>query len=112
MRHWARPLVLPALLPGRQLLTPKMSLPLLARVASWLGLPGVQAAEHEMLKIGNKMRFILAVVAGELRISNRRKADVVADLERGGFDRLPPARKACCHVLYLGSLSCQCTYVL
>ena len=47
-----------------------------------------------MLKIGNKMRFILAVVAGELRISNRRKADVVADLERGGFDRLPPARKA------------------
>ena len=48
-----------------------------------------------MRKIGNKMRFILAVVAGELRISNRRKADVEADLERGGFDRLPPARKAC-----------------
>lgn len=67
-------------------------------------MPAAQAAEHEMLKIGNKMRFILAVVAGELRISNRRKADVVADLERGGFDRLPPARKACCCVLYCWTL--------
>ena len=64
-----------------------------------------------MLKIGNKMRFILAVVAGELRISNRRKADVVADLERGGFDRLPPARKACCCVLAFGPnllSTCMC----
>ena len=64
-----------------------------------------------MLKIGNKMRFILAVVAGELRISNRRKADVVADLERSGFDRLPPARKACCCVLVFGPCilsTCMC----
>jgi DNA topoisomerase-2 len=47
-----------------------------------------------MCKIGNKMRFILAVVAGELRVSGRRKADVEADLEAAGFDRLAPTRKA------------------
>ena len=46
-----------------------------------------------MCKIGNKMRFILAVVNGELRVSGRKKADIEADLDSAGFDRLPPTRK-------------------
>ena len=40
------------------------------------------------------MRFILAVVNGELEIRSRRRADVEAELQAQGYDRLAPlARK-------------------
>lgn len=44
------------------------------------------------------MRFILAVVAGQLKLSNRRKADVEAELEDEGYDRLPSQKKAAAQV--------------
>ena len=40
------------------------------------------------------MRFILAVVTGELKLSNRRKADIEGELEAQGYDRLPTQKKA------------------
>lgn len=40
------------------------------------------------------MRFILAVVCGELKLSNRRKADIEAELEDEGYDKLPSQKKA------------------
>ena len=39
------------------------------------------------------MRFILAVISGELKISNRKKADIEADLDSNGYDRIAPAKK-------------------
>ncbi|GAB4817907.1 hypothetical protein N2152v2_004953 [Parachlorella kessleri] len=53
----------------------------------------LKAAEADLLRISNKVRFILAVVGGQLRISNRRKADIEAELEREGYDRLPSNKK-------------------
>ena len=55
---------------------------------------GLQNAEAELLKLSNKVRFVLAVVSGELKISNQKKADIEADLDAMGFDRLEPAKKA------------------
>lgn len=39
------------------------------------------------------MRFILAVVGGELVLSNRRRPDIEAELESAGYDRLPSNSK-------------------
>ena len=46
-----------------------------------------------MQLLSNERRFILAVVAGELIISNRKKADIEAQLQRDGYDRMPPSKK-------------------
>ncbi len=53
-----------------------------------------QAAESDLLRISNKVRFILAVVGGHLKLSNRRKAEVEQELEDEGYDRLPAQKKA------------------
>ena len=52
-----------------------------------------QAAEALMRRLSNETRFILAVVSGELVVSNRKKADIVADLAAAGYDQMPPSRK-------------------
>lgn len=54
---------------------------------------GPQEAEFQMKVLANETRFILAVVSGELVVSNRKKADIVADLERAGYDKMPPKKK-------------------
>jgi len=46
-----------------------------------------------MQLLSNERRFILAVVAGELMISNRKKADIEAQLQHDGYDRMPPSKK-------------------
>ena len=38
----------------------------------------------EWTKLDNKMRFVLAVISGELKISNRKKADLVQQLVKDG----------------------------
>ena len=38
----------------------------------------------------NKVRFILAVVEGRLKVQNRKKAAIEADLDQMGFDRQRP----------------------
>lgn len=48
----------------------------------------LQVAEADMLKLSNKVRFIKAVVAGQMVISNRKKADIEGQLEQEGYDRL------------------------
>lgn len=54
---------------------------------------GVQVAEFQMRLLSNERRFILAVVAGELKISNRKKAEIEAQLEKDGYDRMPANKK-------------------
>ena len=58
----------------------------------------LQAAEADLLRISNKVRFILAVVNGELALAKRRKADIEAELEAEGYDKLPTQKKALAQV--------------
>ncbi len=37
------------------------------------------------------MRFIMAVISGEMVVSNRKKAAIESDLESQGYDRIAPA---------------------
>ena len=54
----------------------------------------LKVAEAELLRISNKTRFILAVVNGELVLSNRRKADIEQELDREGYSKLAPQKKS------------------
>ncbi len=47
-----------------------------------------QDAEWEFMRASNKIRFIKAVIERTLVISGRKKAEVEAELERQGFDRM------------------------
>jgi len=53
-----------------------------------------QAAEFELMKLSNKVRFILAVISGELKINNRKKGDIETDMDGMQYDRIAPAKKA------------------
>ncbi|CAB4268140.1 unnamed protein product [Prunus armeniaca] len=50
--------------------------------------------EMELLKLENKVRFILAVVNGEIIVSNRRRADLFLELQQKGFTPFPKKTKA------------------
>lgn len=47
-----------------------------------------QDAEWEKLRADNKIRFILAVISGELIINNRKRKDIEADLDAAGYSRM------------------------
>jgi len=53
----------------------------------------LKVAEAELLRISNKARFILAVVDGSLVLANRKKADIIADLEGAGYSKLSATQK-------------------
>ena len=50
-------------------------------------------AKFELTRISNRVRFILAVISGEMVISNRKRADIEAQLESDGYDRMPNTKK-------------------
>lgn len=50
--------------------------------------------EMELLKLENKVRFILAVVNGDIIVSNRKRADLFVELQRKGFTPFPKKTKA------------------
>ena len=41
------------------------------------------------MRCNNKTRFILAVVANKLKISNRKRADIEEQLVSDGYDKMP-----------------------
>ena len=41
------------------------------------------------MRCNNKTRFILAVVAGKLKISNRKRAHIEEQLTNDGYDKMP-----------------------
>jgi DNA topoisomerase-2 len=47
-----------------------------------------QDAQWELMRASNKIRFIRAVISGELVLSNRKRADIEGDLEAQGFDKM------------------------
>lgn len=46
----------------------------------------------QLLKLENQARFILAVVDGEIIVSNRKRADLFDELKRKGFTPLPTTK--------------------
>lgn len=44
------------------------------------------------MRASNKIRFIRAVIAGELVLSGRKRADIEADLEAQGFDKMAKSK--------------------
>ncbi|OVA19386.1 DNA topoisomerase II [Macleaya cordata] len=49
--------------------------------------------ELELLKLDNKVRFILGVVKGEIIVSNRKRADLFLELQQKGFTPFPKKTK-------------------
>ncbi|KAF8396139.1 hypothetical protein HHK36_017752 [Tetracentron sinense] len=49
--------------------------------------------ELELLKLDNKVRFILGVVKGEIIVNNRKRADLFLELQRKGFTPFPKKTK-------------------
>ncbi|CAI0404684.1 unnamed protein product [Linum tenue] len=52
------------------------------------------ALEMELLRLENKVRFILAVVSGEIVVNNRKKAGLIAELHQKGFTPMPVKSKS------------------
>ncbi|CAK7330893.1 unnamed protein product [Dovyalis caffra] len=50
--------------------------------------------EFELLKLENKVRFILGVVRGEIIVNNRKRADLFLELRQKGFTPIPKKSKA------------------
>ncbi|KAL5543375.1 hypothetical protein UlMin_007159 [Ulmus minor] len=50
--------------------------------------------EMDLLKLENKVRFILGVVNGEIIVNNRKRADLFAELVRKGFTPFPKKAKS------------------
>ncbi|XP_022152632.1 DNA topoisomerase 2 isoform X2 [Momordica charantia] len=50
--------------------------------------------ERELLQLENKVRFILAVVNGEIVVSNRRRVDLFHELQAKGFTPFPKKTKS------------------
>ncbi|KAJ6750862.1 hypothetical protein OIU85_001405 [Salix viminalis] len=50
--------------------------------------------EFELLKLENKVRFILGVVRGEITVNNRKRADLFLELHQKGFTPIPKKSKA------------------
>ena len=48
----------------------------------------------ELDKLTNQARFVQMIVKRELNVSNRKKADIVADLRQKGFKPFPKVSKA------------------
>jgi DNA topoisomerase-2 len=57
-----------------------------------MSLLSLQDAKWEFMRANNKIRFIRAVITGELQVSNRKRADIEADLEAQGFDRMAKSK--------------------
>lgn len=49
---------------------------------------------HEQLVLSNKARFVEEVCKGDLIISNRKRADILADLQRRGYDLIEKNKKS------------------
>ncbi|KAL0873030.1 hypothetical protein Bca101_022735 [Brassica carinata] len=49
--------------------------------------------ELELLKLENKVKFILGVVSGEIVVNNRKKSDLVQELRQKGFTPFPKKAK-------------------
>ena len=54
----------------------------------------IRQAEFELKRMSNKVRFILAVVDGEMTIGRKKKSVLIEELEAAGYDKMPKTAKA------------------
>ncbi|KAG0580579.1 hypothetical protein KC19_4G184100 [Ceratodon purpureus] len=54
----------------------------------------LQNLQYELLKVDNKVRFILGVVKGEIIVNNRKRADLLSELQMKGFTPFPKKAKS------------------
>jgi len=47
-----------------------------------------QVATSDLTRLSNMVRFITSVISGSLKVNNRKRADILADLVSQGFDKL------------------------
>ncbi|CAI7859235.1 unnamed protein product [Closterium sp. NIES-53] len=52
----------------------------------------LEQLRNELIKLDNRVRFILAVVRGEIIVSNRKKAELLAELKEKKFAPLPKSK--------------------
>ncbi|CAI5535699.1 unnamed protein product [Closterium sp. Naga37s-1] len=52
----------------------------------------LEQLRNELIKLDNRVRFILAVVRGEIIVSNRKKAELLAELKEKKFAPLPKGK--------------------
>ncbi|OZJ04290.1 hypothetical protein BZG36_02570 [Bifiguratus adelaidae] len=48
--------------------------------------------KEDFTRMDNKVRFLLMVISGELKVQNRKRQDIIADLKAKGFTSFPPER--------------------
>eukprot|EP00178_Gracilaria_changii_P015956 TRINITY_DN448_c0_g1_i1.p2 TRINITY_DN448_c0_g1~~TRINITY_DN448_c0_g1_i1.p2 ORF type:complete len:1029 (-),score=202.61 TRINITY_DN448_c0_g1_i1:8870-11956(-) len=53
----------------------------------------LEELQKELLRLDNKQRFILMVVDGKLKVSKRKKVEIISDLKRLKFDPIPRGGK-------------------
>ena len=46
----------------------------------------MEQLQQEWSKLDNKVRFIRAIISGELKVQNRKKTDIVAEMRRLKYD--------------------------
>lgn len=63
--------------------------------------------ELELLKQGNKVRFILGVANGDIIVSHQKRADLFHELRHKGFTPHPKKSKTQSRMLLLGQLIIQ-----
>lgn len=49
----------------------------------------LEILEFELLRVENKVKFILGVVKGEIIVNNRKRADLLLELKNKGFTPFP-----------------------
>jgi len=53
----------------------------------------LQSMEHNLLKISNQAKFVVMVINNELKVSNRKRLDVVRSLRDNGFECWAPNKR-------------------
>ena len=54
----------------------------------------IKVATADMVRLNNMVRFIVSVINGTLKVSNRKKAEVLADLQSQGYAKQNAGKKA------------------
>jgi len=68
----------------------QMRLELYRKRQAWI----VRALERELIRLDNKVRFIMAVIENQIIIANRKRSELLDELHQRNFARLPAGNNA------------------
>ena len=61
----------------------------------------MEQLQQEWNKLDNKVRFIRAIISGELKVQNRKRADIVVEMRRLKYTPIPKGKGKEDHCLHL-----------